>query len=46
MDIINPYGAGMDISRQNLTSVDVQILTTKVDPRTVRVEMSIMTVDT
>ena len=42
--MINPYSAGIDISRQNQTSVDVKsdvyrrhILTTKVDHRTVRV---------
>ena len=36
---IDPYSAGIDISRQNLTSTDRrQILTTNVDPRTVRVK--------
>ena len=48
---LNPYSTGIDISRQNLTSVDVrfwrlksipvcrrQILTTKVDPRSVKFE--------
>ena len=35
------YSAGIDFTRQNLTSVDVyrrQILTSKVDPRTVKVK--------
>ena len=47
----NPYSAGIDFSRQNLTSVDEsdvcrrQIVTTKVDPRTVRVNIFIMAVD-
>ena len=35
--MINPYSAGIDFSRQ--------ILTTKVDPRTVRVKIFIMAVD-
>ena len=35
--MINPYSAGIDFSRQ--------ILTTKVDPRTVRVNIFIMVVD-
>ena len=40
---VNPYSAGIDFNRQNLTSVDEsdvcrrQILTTKVYPRAVRV---------
>ena len=40
---VNPYNAGIDFRRQNLTSVDEsdvcrrQILTSKVDPRAVRV---------
>ena len=46
---INPYSAGIDFSRQNLTSVDVscrrQILTTKVDPRAARAKIFIMAVD-
>ena len=33
---IRPYTAGIDFRRQNLTSVE--ILTSKVDPRTVRVK--------
>ena len=45
--LLPAYGAGIDFSRQNLTSTDVrfcrlsrrQILTTKFDPRTVRVEI-------
>ena len=47
----NPYSAGIDLSRQNLTSTaesDVcrrQILTTKVDPCTVRVKQFVMIVD-
>ena len=52
---INPYSAGIALSRQNLTSVDVrfwrlksiprrQILTTKVDPRAVREEIFIKAV--
>ena len=44
-----PYSAGIDFSRQNLTSVDsgrCQILTTKVDPALqVRVEILLMNVD-
>ena len=39
----NPYSTGIDFSRQNLTSVD--ILTSTVDPRTVRVTIFTMTVD-
>ena len=35
--IVNPYSAGIDFSRQNLT--------TKVDPRTVRIKIFIMAVD-
>ena len=68
---VNPYSAGIDFSRQSLTSVDLkppvleacgdvrqnicrrqilttcghQILTTKVDPRTVGVEIFLMGVD-
>ena len=41
----NPYRAGTDFSRQNLTSRR-QILTTKVDPRAVRVEIFLVAVDT
>ena len=38
---LNPYSAGVDFSRENLTSVDRrQIITTKVDPRTVKVKNS------
>ena len=51
-DIINPYSAGIDFSRQNLTSGDVrfdicrrQVLTTKVYPRTVRVKIFLMVLD-
>ena len=40
-----PYSAGIDFSRQNLTSVDVRILTTKVDLRTVRINIFLMVVD-
>ena len=36
---INPYSAGIDFSRQNLTS------TSKVDPRTVRLIIFLMVVD-
>ena len=32
------YSAGIDCSRQNLTSTDVSFLTTKFDPHTVRVK--------
>ena len=38
---VNPYSAGIDFSHQNLR----QILTTKVDPRTVRVEIFLMAID-
>ena len=36
---LNPYRAGIDFSYQNL------ILTTKVDPRTVRAKIFLMAVD-
>ena len=36
-DNLNPYSAGIDFSRQ--------ILTSKVDPRTVRVQIFILAVD-
>ena len=57
---LNPYSAGIDFGRQNMTSVRIwssenwsseydvcrrQILTTKVDPRTVRVKLFLMAVD-
>ena len=38
---VNPYSAGIDFRRQNLTSLS-QILTSKVDLRTVRVKIFIM----
>ena len=34
---VNPYSAGIDFSRQNLTSI--------VDPRTVRINIFLMAVD-
>ena len=36
------YSAGIDFSRQNLTSPRRQILTTEVDPRAVTVRFKIM----
>ena len=40
------YSAGIYFSRQNLTSTDRrQILTSKIDPRTVRVKLFKMAVD-
>ena len=43
---LKPYSAGIDFSRQNLTSTDRrQILTTKVNPRAVRVKIFIMVVN-
>ena len=38
---MNPFRAGIDVSRQNLTSINV---TSKVDPRTVGVKMFTMAV--
>ena len=35
---VDSYSAEIDFSRQNLTSYRRQILTTKIDPRTVRVK--------
>ena len=44
--MIDPFSAGTNFIRQNLTSVDGrQILTTKVDPRTVRVNIFLLTID-
>ena len=44
---IHPYRAGIDFSRQILTSVDIdsEILTSRVDPRTVRVSILVMVAD-
>ena len=41
--VINPYSAGIDFSGQVCRS---QILTSKVDLRTVRIEIFLMVVDT
>ena len=35
---IPPYSAVIDFSRQNWLSIEVQILSTKVDPRAVRLK--------
>ena len=43
--MVNPHSAGIDCRRQNLTSVDVRLLKSKVDPCTVRVKISLMAVD-
>ena len=47
---LNPYSAGIDFRRQNLTTLDVyfrrrQILASKVDPRTVKVILFLVAVD-
>ena len=41
----NPHSAGIDFSRQNLTSADVRFWRLYVNPRTVRVNIFIMAVD-
>ena len=41
---VKPYSAGIDFSRQNLTSVDVRF-SRLVHPRTVRVKVFLLTVD-
>ena len=38
-NIFYSYSAGINFSRQNLTSTNVMILTTKVDPHAVRVRL-------
>ena len=43
--LFNPYSTGIDFSDQNLTSVDVKILMSKVDPRAVKANIFIVTVD-
>ena len=44
MKSINPYSAGIDFRRQNLTSVTLDF-DAKIDPRTVRVNKIPMAVD-
>ena len=47
MVCVNSKSAGIDLRRQNLTSADVIfILTSKVDPRPVKVKIFLMAVDT
>ena len=54
---LNPYSAGIDFSRQNLTSVahsagidfsrqNLMSVASKIDPRTVREKIFLMAVDT
>ena len=43
--MFNHFIAGIHFSRQNLTSLDVRTLSSKVDPRSVRVHIFIMVVD-
>ena len=43
---LDPYSAGIDFSRQNMTSTDVRFWRLfKVDPRTVRVKIFLMVID-
>ena len=44
--VFNPYSAGIDFSHQNLTSADVRSWRLKVYPRTVRMKIFLMAVDT
>ena len=39
---VNPYNAGIDFRRQNLTYVEIRL---KIDPRTRRVKIFLMTLD-
>ena len=45
--MVNPYSAGIDFRRQNMTYVLCrrQILTSKIDPRAVKVKIFIMSAD-